>query len=390
MKFLVFLVLFIFSSDCIYAQQTKTSFEYGYRYIGGGEINTKKVIKHKRKVIEHLHTILKGGIWDEILPNIVYVPDASVPQGCHEQSNQDNPSNKLSSTWTVGFYILNTEVTNKMYRYFLEDSTDKKYLPDYDEDSSIMSVDLKDYFTGTGDGKKTHPKYEDLDDYPIVGINRTSAYAFCHWLNEKRKRALEGIKDSTLFYVDNFSLVYNAWYVAAATMNEMDDKFTLKEFKTIFHEKLLSRLNVDGINYGELVAVNGNVLRDCESDGYYYTNPVKKFTPGKLGLYGLQGNAAEWAGDNLDPLKYDTTVHNARQTKASLDSAYKEYWLKNPPGPYGKYGIVQGGSWFDKAFYLQPDVIQKYYEQKHSARIGFRIACYDLEWILEHQQKDKL
>jgi sulfatase modifying factor 1 len=385
MKLLTFFILFIALSACLYAQQMKFPAELGY----DNQVDIKKITKGKQKIIQHLHTVLKGGIWDEILPNMVYVHSAGIPIWCYEHSDEDNPPNKVS--WSImfsGFYILNTEVTNKMYRYFLHDSTDIKYLPSYDEDSTIASVDLKDFFLGDVNGKK-HSSYQDLDNYPVVGISWTAANAFCKWLEAKRTEALKATKDSTLLFISDFSLPFSVQYSTAAIMNEMNDSFSLREFKATFHEKLFSSLNVLGINYGEIASVNGTVLRDCERDGFYYTNPVKEFSPGRLGLYGMQGNAAEWALNEMDPFRFDTTFYNARTTRALADSAIKAYRSKNPLGPYGNYHIVQGGSWFDNPFYLQPCVIQKYYEKKRSARIGFRVICQDNndQWLLECRSK---
>lgn len=83
----------------------------------------------------------------------------------------------------------------------------------------------------------------------------------------------------------------------------------------------------------------------------------------------MEGNAAEWAGDEfrINPAKYDD-LFVPHKKNASIN--YSELHDNK---------TVNGGSWYDGPFYMQPCVRQKYPINKCSERVGFRVVITDLQ-----------
>jgi formylglycine-generating enzyme required for sulfatase activity len=130
----------------------------------------------------------------------------------------------------------------------------------------------------------------------------------------------------------------------------------------------MARAKKSKINYGQVIRTDGSIEKKFDADGFYFTNPVKEFPAGRLGLYGMQGNAAEWAAEMF-------TLH--RMPKGDEYLATKKSY--NGENMY----VIKGGSWNDDSFYLQPCVRQVYPAGKGSPRIGFRIVALDLEELLK-------
>lgn len=92
------------------------------------------------------------------------------------------------------------------------------------------------------------------------------------------------------------------------------------------------------------------------------TVPVGSFSPNKLGLYDMAGNAEEWCLDWYDA------------------NYYKEIYIKdtpvvNPQGPEkGDTKVVRGGSWFDEISRLRVANREARYPDLLSNTIGFRVC----------------
>jgi len=312
----------------------------------------------KLKKIQHIASVLKGGIWDEILPNMRYVPQFTYST-LFKGSDSINTIPRQRYVTVTGDYLLNTEVTNKMYRYFLADSTDDKYKPQFGKDTILQTAALFSHFTAKEKNRKyTVADYTALDEYPVVGISFESAMAFCKWLTDKSKEAFIATKDSAVLL--NFHLPTDAEFTKAAIVNTWYYNNYYVSFDDMLQRKLFPGNGRVQVNYGvgKTTDATGTVFRASDADGYLFTNPVKKFPAGYVGLYGMEGNAAEWVLDlfrlNDDPV-----------------------FVRQRVVPEGKERVVKGGSWRDDAFYMQPAVRQKMDPQQSSERIGFRLALTD-------------
>ena len=317
------------------------------------EMNNKQLSAYKTKQIRKLKKVLHGGIWDEIIPNLVYVPMASY-------INNFSTDDSLKVYDKVVIHVveelmLNTEVTNKMYRYFLMDSTDKRYYPQFGNDTVTGASQLFKEFKLTIRGKTyTVSEYLELDDYPVIGVSWKAANAFCNWLSKKQCQLFNETHDSSLLIVGGFRLSSEAGFEKASVFNEMPDNYNEIGFNSIIKYKIFPGHKKEEINFGYITSTDSTTSRDSEKDGYKYTNPVKAFHPGKLGLYGLQGNASEWQLNN--PITY--SHYNLHQ--------YPDNKI---------FRVVKGGSWFDGPLFMQPMERQIYKESSGSERIGFRVCA---------------
>lgn len=240
-----------------------------FRYNTGSE-KAKEIIKQKMENIKHTHSLLKGDIWDEIFSNIIYIPQATYTIS-YEGADSNNIQYKKRYITVYGFYMLNTEVTNKMYKYFLADSNAEKYQPHYDTDSTIKNADLGKHFYALENGKKIGlSNYDQLDDYPVVGITWEAAKTFCRWLEQKAIKIVDYKNDKTLTI--SFRLPIEANFEVAAIMNEVNENATAEDLKKSLDKKLHEKRKAQ-INYGQVLSINGIIVRDFDEDGYYFTNP---------------------------------------------------------------------------------------------------------------------
>lgn len=363
-KIIVFISFFMSLLSTTYCQQKHALETWRYLLRNGKEPDIYTLNKQKQNNIKLTHELLKGGIWDEIFSNLVFVPGATyvVPY-----VNSDSPVSKQRIIRTgmisvAPFYMLNTEVTNKMYRFFLADSTNEKYKPHYNTDTSIEDANLSKQIIAVKKGKQyTLSNFEELDDYPAVGVTWEAALAFCKWLTKKATQVLDFKSDNRLLF--SFRLPTEAEYEVAAVMNLVDENAPEKEMNETLSKNFAGKEKKYRINYGQAIKADGTVERKFDDDGFYFTNPVKEFRKGKLGLYGMLDNAAEWMLDVYTPLRNS----NLSDYDAAVKNYNKNYYLR----------VVKGGSWYDKLFYITPYVRQKYNEIQGSERIGFRIAITD-------------
>jgi gliding motility-associated lipoprotein GldJ len=151
------------------------------------------------------------------------------------------------------------------------------------------------------------------------------------------------------------------------------------------------------------------------NDSYDYTGPVKAFLPNDYGLYNMSGNVSEWVMDVYRPLSpedkddlnpYRGNVYNKPQLDADGNIAEKDslgkikrstdYDTYSNPDKRGDkddesmyaYGVTsminnkarvyKGGSWNDRAYFLNPGMRRFKDEEASTADIGFRCAMVRL------------
>jgi gliding motility-associated lipoprotein GldJ len=151
------------------------------------------------------------------------------------------------------------------------------------------------------------------------------------------------------------------------------------------------------------------------NDNYDYTGPVKAFLPNDYGLYNMAGNVSEWVMDVYRPLSpedkddlnpFRGNVYGKPQLDADGNIAEKDslgrikrstdYDTYSNPDKRGDlddesmyaYGVTsminnkarvyKGGSWNDRAYFLNPGMRRFKDEEASSADIGFRCAMVRL------------
>lgn len=151
------------------------------------------------------------------------------------------------------------------------------------------------------------------------------------------------------------------------------------------------------------------------NDNYDYTGPVKAYLPNDFGLYNMSGNVSEWVMDVYRPLSaedkedlnafrgnvYQKPLLDADGNIAEKDSLGRlkkvvdndRYANADKRGDlddesmyvYGttsminnKARVYKGGSWNDRAYYLNPGIRRFKDEEASAADIGFRCAMVRL------------
>lgn len=247
------------------------------------------------------------------------------------------------------FYLQKTEVSNAQYIEFIEYT--KKNNPEKlkeifpDTNVWVKQLHFGEFY------KKIYLFHSVYADYPIVGVSKKQAEAFCDWLtiqyNAQAKKKFSKVKfrlpsqaewqfaagngRQDIFpwggiYMRNSKGMYLANFIRIA-----DDALVKIDGKVQF----VINLNNDTLKPQQEVIPFSNDLSHSISSSFI-TTPVVSYFPNKFGLYNMAGNVAEFVQE---------------------------------------YGITQGGSWLDYGYSLRNNVASKYDEKKEvSVKNGFRVA----------------
>ena len=316
-------------------------------------------------------------------------------------TGKDSVSDYSTRTSSVqGFYISQTEVTNKEYREFVfyvrdsiahsllqqfsngttaidwngkidwkDDRLDALMIPPDDrifgrKDIDAGKIIFKVEFFGQKEIISIYPdtlvwirdfsysyneplvkkyfSHSSYDNYPVLGINLKQAMAFCQWKTAQFNNMLKG-KDAANADV-KVKLPSNAEWESAA--------FDVKDSVNIF----------DGnkgysCNFGTITTMSGVMKKGFKDDGYFYTAPVKKFPPGPFGLYDMKGNVSEWTSTPREEVINGEVQQGKQRTNF----------------------VVKGGGWNSTPFYLQAGVCQFFPVDAAHSFIGFRYVVYFLK-----------
>ena len=248
-----------------------------------------------------------------------------------------------------GFFIDITEVTNKQFKDFVEDTGYitvaersinwedlKKQVPKgtpKPHDSLLQPgslifnknvnavVNMQNYgqwWTWKVGANWRHPQGPDSsiegeDDYPVVHVTYEDALAYCEWANRR--------------------LPTEAEWEAAAQGKNSDAIFTWGNEA----EQLSKKANTW---QGRFPILNESI------DGFKYISPVKSFEPNSIGLYDMLGNVWEITSDlfNVNHYQEINTVETLQNPKGPSTSF-------NPDNPYQKEHVIKGGSFLCHASY---------------------------------------
>jgi len=331
-----------------------------------------------------------------ILSNISYIPPKSFTS--LDYTGSDSVSFYGKRTDTVhGFYISQTEVTNREYRefvYYVRDSIVHSLLMHFQAGTSNIDwnkpIDWNDnhlealmlapeerifgkkeidpvkiLFTLDFFGKKesvsiypdtlvwirdfTAADMEPLaqkyfsnsyyDHYPVVGISLKQAIAFCGWKTEQITQSLKGEA------ADSFKMVVRLPSSAeweSAAVGEKDSAGPVPGTKKC------------NCNFGTMSERDVLTMKGFKDDGYFYSSPIKSFPPGINGLYDMKGNVAEWTSTAREE------IMNAEIKPEKLRTSF----------------VVKGGGWNSTPFYLQPGVCQFFAADDAHSFVGFRYVVY--------------
>jgi formylglycine-generating enzyme required for sulfatase activity len=282
--------------------------------------------------------------------NMVWVEGKTFLQGAKEGDKYAMPRELPAHEVTVdGFFIDITEVTNKQFRQFVNE-TDYVTVAEREIDWEEMKMDLPKDTPKPADSilqpgslifnKKVnkiasmdnysqwwiwkiganwkHPEgpestIEGKDDYPVVHIAFEDAMAYCKWANRR--------------------LPTEAEWESAAQGDAVDKTYTWG-------------------NNPELLDENANTwqgvfpTKNESIDGFEFIAPVKSYPPNSIGIYDMLGNVWELTSDWFNVNYYkELDVNKKFLNPKGADKAY------SPSNPYQQEHIIKGGSFLCHASY---------------------------------------
>jgi hypothetical protein len=168
------------------------------------------------------------------------------------------------------------EITNRQYQVFLADLKSKgkditAFLPDtacFSRMSESIGKNLDGYYF-------THPAY---DQYPVVGISRAGAQAYCFWLTETLRKA--GGRYANI----SFRLpTEQEWFEFMAISDSVTRGSIIQQGN--MNKGKIRKTILANLKWG-----NGDFI---SKDGLLWTAPKKVFSAGRTELKAVYGNAAE-------------------------------------------------------------------------------------------------
>lgn len=281
---------------------------------------------------------------------MVWVPKKTFIQGAKPDDKFAMPREKPAHEVTVdGFFIDQTEVTNRQFKAFVEATgyktvaerpinwdEMKKDLPEgtpkpHDSilqpgslifNKNVGQVDNMGDYTQWWEWKVganwKHPEgpnsnIEGKDDFPVVHIAYEDALAYCEWANRR--------------------LPTEAEWEAAAQGTETQQIFTWGNDPSLLNQYANTWQGVFPV-------------KNEPKDGFEFIAPVKSFPPNSIGIYDMMGNVWELTND-LFNVNYYKEI-DPSQPLVNPTGATKSY---SPSNPYQVEHVIKGGSFLCHASY---------------------------------------
>ena len=305
-------------------------------------------------------------------PGMVWVRGGTFRMGA--DNNQGSEDEYPKHTVTVsGFWIDVTEVTNAQFAAFIKATgyvTTAERKPDWEElkkqlppgtvkpDESLLApaslvfsqpdhaVSLLDYsqwwaWKKGASWKHPHGPGSDLKgkgNYPVVHISWYDAQAYCKWAGKRLPTEAE-------------------WEFAARGGLEGS----------------VYPWGNEAVNTGK---VKGNFWeghfpdRNTTGDHFFYTAPVRFFSPNGYGLYDMAGNVWEWCADY-----YNNTYYKEVDRPGGIKDPKGPTKAYDPDEPYARKRVIRGGSFLCNESYCTGYRVarrMKSTEDSGMEHVGFR------------------
>lgn len=332
----------------------------------------------------------------------------------YEVSKSDSTlfaSSILSWAKVKAFYLSATEVTNKEWRTFYNDSAKeigvRKAKEIYYPDTSIWSKDYPYGYNGPLEKNYfSNPKY---NDFPVIGITWTQAVSYCNW---KSKKVNALLKNKNIDTEIEFRLpTHKEWESAALIKTSAVTERTLYCWE---EKNMLQRINSLS-NLGMIYDENRVALKNHSDDGHYKTSKVASYPPNSSGIYDMGGNVSEWTSVNgfvssttkesktdslftSEQINEEIEYLKSKPIKTNDDKFSKEVTelfikkLKHDQRllSKGDIKICKGGNWDSGLIYAQHGSKQGYNKDTASSKVGLRIAMSDIpEQLKKYMPKSK-
>lgn len=199
-------------------------------------------------------------------------------------------SNDETKASIKGFFMNETEVSNREYNEFLNDLQAKGQLEEYKlakrKTENWAKYRPLRYGEPYTDNYHQHPAY---DDYPVVTISQKGAEMYCKWLTNIWQKKYPDVQVTFRLPTES------EWEYAARGGHELAPfpwggfYYRNAKGKVLANFKRLNSLNIKWNKTDEKYEV---VDADRYS-GHVNPAPVKTYFPNDFGLYNMSGNAAE-------------------------------------------------------------------------------------------------
>jgi formylglycine-generating enzyme required for sulfatase activity len=309
------------------------------------------------------------------VPGMVWVEGGTFVMGTDDPGAyvHERPSHKVR---VDGFWIDQTEVTNKQFEEFVTDTGYrtiaereiawqdlKRQLPPevkrphdsilvpgslvFNPQAGIRSLhDIAQWWRWTPGANWRHPKgpgssVQGLDSFPVVHIAFADASAFCKWAGKRLPTeaewefAAKGGTEEQMY----------PWGDAL----QLDGSYMANSFQGMFPSY------------------------DAGSDGYTTAAPVRKYPANAYGLYDMIGNVWEWTQD-----KYHAGYYALRATKPLVVNPKGAETSYDPQEPFVSKHVTKGGSFLcadDFCVNYRCPARQARADDSGASNIGFRCAC---------------
>ncbi len=265
------------------------------------------------------------------------------------------------------FYISETEVTNLQYKYFLLDSllddNDKNILKQTTNKDKInilfekikpkalklnLLPDSSVWFPKDSIMSYYFFKHE-FDNYPVLGVSWFQANKYCSWLTNKNNDSnnIKVIPNKTGFRLPTEQewefAAYGLSFIGSNGIKQNGAEEIDYEFQYPW-----DGISFWGSNPKNIASLNANFsfMGENIADDFFYTSPVKSYSPNGYGLYDMAGNVSEWTFNSFVKDKYSEL----------------------------EFKTIKGGSWKDNFMILHCGSRCGLNPYKGYSRVGFRIA----------------
>ncbi len=286
--------------------------------------------------------------------NMELIPAGEFQMGSDLGDDDEEP---VHNVFVNSFYIDKIEVTNKMFKEFLDANPKwrKKNIPEKYHDS--------DYLKHWTDN--TYPPQ--LADHPVVFVNWYAANAYAKWKGKRLPTEPEWEKAAS----------YNL------TNNSMQKKHKFNwAFGDRFEPRAANTAHYHGLAIGGLwqdwwYKVGQDSFSRLSAGNA--TTKVGTFPAGSNGLYDMTGNVWEWCLDwyQGDSYKKATALKPPRQEAAQekYDYLYESSSIKDVTDLSNRYRVIRGGSWNDSDNIVRTTNRYKFMPRFCYDDVGFRCAA---------------
>ena len=294
--------------------------------IKGWPISCEEAKNIQTKSVNNKSILRKVNIGDGIELEFVHIPAGKFVMG--NNKGQPDQQEKIANI-EVPFWMLKTEVTNKIFRTIFPD-----------HDSRSIDQQWKDHIYEGYPANK--------DQMPVIRVSWNEAVAFCQKLSDQTgmKFRLPSEKEwewaaragtNTPMYYGNVDSDFSKYENLADT--------TIRNLAVKGVDPKPMKDDDERLKYYDFVPKEARY-----NDGVLVPQGTAQFLPNPWGLYDMLGNVAEWTSSNYDFDKVGLAANN------------------------GSLKVAKGGSWRDRPFYATAATREGYMSYQKVFNVGFRLV----------------